>query len=165
MPRTLIIAALISALFVGCKPDPYKLVAVTGKVTSCEGKPAAGGVIVFAPIDDPEHTGRKAGNPGREARGEVGADGTFTLVTIGMPAAPGAVTGRHRVSFELPTGIRPTLPAGDKTNMTPDEIKRIEADFASRVVFPVLPCSDRIQPEEVTVAAGNNNFEFKLPPR
>ena len=27
-------------------------------------------VVVFAPIDDPDTTGRKQGNPGREARGE-----------------------------------------------------------------------------------------------
>src|SRR6478736_4044986 len=116
MPRSFIAAALLSAILLGCKADPYSLVPVTGKVTSCEGKPAAGGTIVFAPIDDPEHTGRKAGNPGREARGEVAADGTFTLTTIGIPPIAGAVTGRHKITFEMPTGIRPVLPAGDKAN-------------------------------------------------
>jgi hypothetical protein len=165
MFRPLLIAAFLSIFLLGCKTDPYSLVPVTGKVTSCEGKPAAGGVVVFAPIDDPDHTGRKAGNPGREARGEVAADGTFTLTTIGIPPKSGAVTGRHRITFEMPTGIRPVLASGDKANMTPDEIKKIEADFANRVVFPVLPCGDKIQPEEVTVKAGDNNFEFKLPPR
>jgi hypothetical protein len=156
---------LVAAVLAGCRHDPYQLVPVSGRVTSCEGKPAAGGVVVFAPIDDPEATGRKAGNPGREARGPVAADGTFTLTTIGIRPAPGAVTGRHRVSFEMPTGKRPVLTAEDKANMTPDEIKKNEADFASRPVFPPLPCSDQIQPGEVTVKPGDNNFEFKLPPR
>src|SRR4029079_4816660 len=159
MPRTLTAAVLLSIMLAGCKADPYKLVRVTGKVTSCEGKPAAGGVIVFAPIDAPDKTGRKAGNPGREARGEVGADGTFTLTTIGIPPKPGAVAGPHRITFEMPTGRRPALSAEDKSNMTPDEIKKIEAEFASRVVHPQLPCSDKIQPGEVTVKADSNHFE------
>lgn len=156
---------LLLTVPVGCKSDPYKLVPVSGTVTSCEGKPAAGGVLVFAPIDNPEATGRKSGNPGREARGEVATDGTFTLTTIGIPPKPGAVSGPHRVSFEMPTGRRPTLSAEDKANMTPDEIKKIEADFASRVVHPAPPCSDQIQPGEVTVKPGKNEFEFRLPPK
>ena len=73
MLRLCVVVVLLSAFLVGCKSDPYKLVAVTGTVTSCEGKPAAGGVVVFAPIDNPDATGRKGGNPGREARGEVAA--------------------------------------------------------------------------------------------
>jgi hypothetical protein len=157
--------ALIASCLPGCRADPYALVTVTGKVTSCEGKPAAGGTIVFAPIDDPEHTGRKAGNPGREARGEVAADGTFSLTTIGIPPKPGAVTGRHKITFEMPTGVRPVLPPGDKANMTPEEIQKIETEFANRVVHPKLPCSDQIEPNEVEVKPGANAFEFKLPPK
>src|SRR3954454_24517406 len=159
MPRFFVIAALLVALLSGCKGDPYKLVAVTGTVTSCEGKPAAGGVVVFAPIDNPEVTGRKSGNPGREARGEVAADGTFTLTTIGIPPKPGAVTGPHRVTFEMPTGRRPGLSSDDEANMPADKIKKTEADFASRVVHPPLPCSDKIEPAEVTVKAAENHFE------
>jgi hypothetical protein len=160
-----VMAVLLMPALAGCRTDPYQLVPVTGRVTSCEDKPAAGGVVVFAPIDDPDATGRKAGNPGREARGEVAADGTFSLTTIGIRPAPGAVTGRHRVTFEMPTGKRPALSADDKANMTPDEIKKNEADFASRIVFPPLPCSDKIEPAEVTVKSSGNEFEFKLPPR
>jgi hypothetical protein len=163
MLRLFVVVVLLLTVLVGCKSDPYKLVPVTGTVTSCEGKPAAGGVVVFAPIDDPAVTGRKSGNPGREARGEVAADGTFTLTTIGIPPKPGAVTGPHRVTFEMPTGRRPALSAEDKANMTPDEIKKIEAEFANRVVHPALPCSDKIQPEDVVVKADGNQFEFKLP--
>jgi hypothetical protein len=165
MARLLFASLLLLALLPGCTRDPYKLVPVTGTVTSCEGKFAAGGVVVFAPIDNPEVTGRKSGNPGREARGEVAADGSFKLTTIGIPPKPGAVTGPHRVTFEMPTGRRPALSAEDKSNMTPDEIKKIEADFASRSIHPPLPCSDKIEPAEVTVKAGGSHFEFKLPPK
>jgi hypothetical protein len=165
MLRHFLVVILLSTVPVGCKSDPYKLVPVTGTVTSCEGKPAAGGVVVFAPIEDPDVTGRKSGNPGREARGDVAADGTFTLTTIGIPPKPGAVTGPHRVTFEMPSGRRPSLSAEDKANMTPDEIKKNEAEFASRVVHPALPCGDQIQPGEVTVKPGKNEFEFRLPPK
>jgi hypothetical protein len=157
--------ALCSAALCGCRGDLYTLVVVRGRVTTCEGKPAAGGVVVFYPIEDPEQTGRPAGNPGREARGTVGDDGTFTLTTIGMKPAPGAVTGRHRVAFEMPPTRRPSLPAEDRAAMSPEEAKKVEADFASRPVYPPLPCSAEIQPAEITVTRDGNDFEFKLPPR
>jgi hypothetical protein len=157
--------AACSAAICGCRADPYQLVDVRGKVTTCEGKPASGGKVTFFPIDDPEGTGRKAGNPGRQADGIVAEDGTFTLITIGMKPAPGVVKGRHRVAFEMPPTRRPTLPAEDRASMTPEEAKKVEADFASRPVYPPVPCSDQIQPAEVTVKAAGDEFEFKLPPK
>jgi len=163
--RTGFALALASAAICGCGGDLYQLVEVRGKVTTCEGKPAAGGKVTFYPIDDPEGTGRKAGNPGRQADGIVAADGTFTLTTIGMKPAPGVVKGRHRVGFEMSPTRRPTLPADDRATMTPEEAKKVEADFASRPVYPPLPCSDQIQPAEVTVKADGDQFEFKLPPK
>ena len=149
----------------GCGGGMYKLVEIRGKVTACDGKPAAGGTLILYPIDDPSASGRPAGQPGREARGTVQADGTFTLTTIGIPPKPGVVTGRHKVAFEMPPTRRPTLSAEDKANMTPDEIKKNEADFASRPVYQPLNCSDQIEPAEVTVKASGNSFEFKLPPK
>ena len=47
--------------------------------------------------------------------------------------------------------------------MTPNEIKKVEAEFASRVVHPPLPCGDKIEPGEVSVKASGDHFEFKLP--
>lgn len=154
------------AALLGCRRDPYLPVQVSGKITTCEGKPAAGGTMVFYPVDDPSASGRKAGNPGREARGTVNDDGTFSLTTIGIQPQPGAVTGRHKIAFEMPPTRRPTLSDADKANMTPDEIKQNEADFASRKVYSPIPCSDLPEPAEVTVtAAGPNYFEFKLKPK
>jgi hypothetical protein len=157
--------ALCAALLCGCRHNPYRPVEVKGRVTSCDGKPAAGGIVVFSPIDDPEATGRPMGNPGREARGTVADDGTFSLTTIGTPPARGAVTGKHRVSFEMPPTKWPALLPEERAVMSPDEIKRLEADFASRPVYPPLRCSDQIQPAEVMVKDSGNDFEFKLPPK
>lgn len=161
--RTLLVVLLLLG---GCRRDPYSPVQVTGKVTTCEGKPAAGGTIVFFPIDDPAASGRKAGNPGREARGTINDEGTFSLTTIGIQPTPGAVTGRHHVAFEQPPTRRPTLTAEDKANMTPEEIQKNEAEFAARKVYSPIPCSDQLDPAEVTVTAeGANHFEFKLKPK
>ena len=161
-----VIGAVVCALLLtGCRGDPYRLVPVSGTVTTCEGKPAAGGTVVFYPVDDPSVTGRKAGNPGRDARGTVGEDGKFTLTTIGMKPAPGAVMGPHRVAFEMPPTRRPTILPEERAAMSPEEIQKVEADFKSRPVFQPIPCSDQIQPGEVKVADGPNDFEFKLPPR
>jgi hypothetical protein len=49
--------------------------------------------------------------------------------------------------------------------MTPEEIQQNEAEFAARKLYPPIPCSDQIQPGEVTVLADGSHFEFTLPPR
>jgi hypothetical protein len=161
MPRAAFLVVCLALL--GCRTDPYKLVEVRGSVTSCDGKPAAGGTVVFYPVDAPEKTGRRGGNPGREARGIVADDGSFTLTTIGIKPAPGAVTGPHKVAFEMPPTRRPVLSGEDRATMSPEEAKQVEADFASRKVYAPIPCSDQIQPNEVIVNATDNKFEFKLP--
>lgn len=164
--RIQILLLALATLCGGCRHNLYSPVEVTGKVTTCQGKPAAGGNVVFYPIDDPSASGRPGGNPGREARGTVNADGTFTLTTIGIQPEPGAVVGRHKVAFEMPSTRRASLTAEEKSQMSADETKRLEAEFAARPVYAPIPCSDQIEPAEVTVTAkGPNVFEFKLPPR
>jgi hypothetical protein len=165
MPRFFIAAALLVAILAGCRPDPYQLVEVKGHVTTCEGKPAAGGTVVFYPVDDPDTTGRKKGNPGREARGTVAQDGSFFLTTIGIRPERGAVAGKHQVAFEMPSGKRRSISAEDRSNLSAEEVKKLEAEFASDPVFAPISCSNKIQPEEVTVQAGGSDFEFKLPPK
>ena len=152
-------------MLAGCKADPYALVTVTGKVTTCEGKPAAGGTVVFYPVDDPDTTGRKKGNPGREARGTVTADGSFFLTTIGIRPERGAVAGKHLVAFEMPPTKRRAISGEDRANLSAEEVKKLEAEFASDPVFATIPCSNKIQPETVTVESGGGDFEFKLPPK
>jgi hypothetical protein len=154
-----------AALLSGCGSGAYELASVRGKVTTCEGKPAVGGTVIFYPIDDPQATGRPAGSPGREARGTVGEDGTFTLTSVGIEPVEGAITGRHRVEFEMPPTQRPALTAADKANLTPEEIKRWEEEYARRPVYEPLPCTAAITPSEVTVTPGENMLEFTLPPK
>jgi hypothetical protein len=152
-------------LWSGCGGDPYQLATVRGKVITCEGKPAAGGVVVFYPIDAPEKTGRPAGNPGREARGTVAEDGTFSLISIGIEPQEGAVIGPHKVVFEMPPTQRPRLSAEDREGMSLEEQKKWDEEFARRPVYAPIPCSTAITPSEVTVVAGKNMLEFKLPPK
>jgi len=165
MPRSLIATAIFAVMLAGCKADPYALVSVTGTVTTCEGKPAAGGTVVFYPVDDPDTTGRKKGNPGREARGAVAQDGSFFLTTIGIRPERGAVVGKHQVAFEMPPTKRRTVSAEDRSNLSAEEVKKLEAEFANDPAFAPIPCSNKIQPEEVVVKTDGNHFEFKLPPK
>jgi hypothetical protein len=149
-------------LLVGCSPNQYGLLDITGKVMTCEGKPAEGGTIVFTPIDDPAATGRPKGQPGREARGVIGADGTFKLITFSRTSEPGVVSGRHQISFEPPPTRRPVLTPGDREALGPEGVKVREQEIAAMPVYPPLPCSTRIEPSEVTVKGPEDTFEFKL---
>lgn len=65
-------------------------VAVKGKV-SLKGKPMTTGSISFEPTDG-----------GREAFGNIGADGSFTLTTF--KAEDGAIRGTHRVAVKAAGG-------------------------------------------------------------
>jgi hypothetical protein len=90
----------------GCGREPAPLAPVSGRI-SFQGKPLAGGTIVFTP--DPER-----GGSGPLAFAEVKADGSFTLRT---GAQFGAVPGWHRVtvaSAPPPAAVpgAPTAPAG-----------------------------------------------------
>ncbi len=147
----------------GCE-NKYGMAPVTGKVT-CNGQPVVGGLITFQPIDAPEKTGRPAGQAGIASSATIGEDGTFTLASIDSKLGAGAVIGPHQVIFLLPPTTRPQLKPDEREVLPPDEIKQIEADFAKQRVYPPCPCSAAIQPGEVEVKAGNNEFEFKLPPK
>jgi hypothetical protein len=163
--HALLTLATIAIVASGCGSDPYKTVTVRGRVTTCEGKPAVGGTVIFTPIDAPQETGRPAGNPGRISTGTVGEDGTFTLAYTNGPPGSGAVTGPHRVTFIMPPTTRPVIDAETRAAFSPEELVEIQRDFDSRPVYPPLPCSAEITPGEVKVAAGDNMFEFKLPPK
>ncbi|HVJ84710.1 MAG TPA: hypothetical protein VM452_03640 [Caulifigura sp.] len=146
----------------GCRSNVYELLDVTGKVLTCDGRAAEGGTIIFTPIDDPAASGRPRGQPGREARGVVNADGTFKLTTFGKTAQPGVVSGRHQVSFEAPPTKRPVLTSGDKQALGPEGTKVREQEIAAMPVYPPLTCSTAVDPGEVTVNSPTDVFEFTL---
>jgi hypothetical protein len=141
---------------------------VSGRVLTCEGKPAAGGVVEFYPIDSPDKTGRRAGSPGQVARATVNEDGTFILMTLGTQGAEdveGAVTGPHRVKFKMPLTKRPVLTQQERDSASPEHLRTVEEQIAHMKIYPPLPCTDKIEPGEVEVKPGDNVFEFKLPPK
>ena len=88
----------------GCSSStPPGPAAVGGKVTF-QGRPLAGGLVVFAPDRD-------RGTTGRPARGEVGPDGTFRLRLGGTDHIP---PGWYRVAIaaapDEPAPGRPAFP-------------------------------------------------------
>ena len=80
LPGVCCVLLIVLALNVGCgkKRD---LIPVAGKVTY-KGQPLKFGNVLFQPESGPP------------AKGEIAADGTYTLTTEGQP---GALEGHHRV--------------------------------------------------------------------
>jgi hypothetical protein len=156
--------ATFGVLLGGCGSNAYQMAPVRGRIT-CQGKPAAGGVVTFMPINAPEKTGRPAGFTGAASKGTVEADGTFTLTSMDGKSGPGALVGPHRVLFQAPPTRRPTIPADDRAAMSPEEIKAAEEANSRLPVYPPLPCSTNPSPGEVEVKPGDNEFEFTLQPK
>ena len=150
-------------LFSGCK-DPYQLVEVTGKVTTCEGAFPEGGRIFLQPLDLPDETKRPPGYPGPISMGQIEPDGTFYIRTAVQPARDGAVTGRHKVTFEMPLSERPSLNMDEVSEMTPVDYEEALQWLESIPVYPVIPCDSEIFPAEVLIVDGKNKFEFVLAP-
>ncbi|MGQ0636430.1 MAG: hypothetical protein ACT4QC_17600 [Planctomycetaceae bacterium] len=162
-PRCVPVVFAIGAAFLsGCGADPYDKGIVRGSVMTCKGVPATGGVVIFTPIDDFQTTRRPKGQPGRPARGTVEDDGSFRLTSDGFERSPGAVTGRHQVTFEMPPVRRYVLSAQDKALMTPKDVEEAEAKIDAMKVYSPIPCSPAINPSEVTVKPGENIFQFTL---
>jgi len=80
--------ALALATLAGCGHKTYP---VTGRVAFKDGRPLAGGMVVFSPVDPESHVG---------ARGYVGADGTFELSSA--RPGDGSLAGKYRVLIRPP---------------------------------------------------------------
>lgn len=77
----------------GCGPSkPPRELTVCGRLTF-QGRPVAGGTVVFTP--DPDH-----GGAGKPLRAATAADGTFTLRAADGPVPP----GWYRVALAAPPG-------------------------------------------------------------
>lgn len=86
--------ALVVAVPGGCDRAPPGPTTVRGTVTF-QGKPLAGGVVVFAP--DPER-----GGTGKPVRGDLGPDGRFVLRVGGESGVP---AGWYRVAIAAGPGV------------------------------------------------------------
>lgn len=86
-------------VIVGCQQSPYELSSVRGTVT-VDGKPLAGGRVMFAPISKGETS-----EPGKPAFGTVQSDGSYVLTTF--RDNDGAVVGDHWVTIFGPKSDDP----------------------------------------------------------
>lgn len=99
-------AVLLTLLLVpGCRRGPLPLTPVQGKVTY-KGQPLPGGTIVFTPDS-------AKGPEGKVAASQIGADGSYSLLT---GEGKGASPGRYRVTVVCLAHTNP-----------PDEKERFKA--------------------------------------
>jgi len=90
--RAMAAALCIGTLVVvGCQQSPYELSSVHGTVT-VDGKPLAGGRVMFAPISQGDSS-----EPGKPAFGTLQSDGSYVLTTF--RETDGAVVGDHWVTI------------------------------------------------------------------
>ncbi len=119
---------------------------------------------MFTPIDAPEKTGRSPGNPGNVSLGKVDKDGSFSLEYQprgGEPAAHGALTGPHQVTF-IPPMTEPRK-WNSQDDWVPEEEKaKLKSEMAAEQVYPALECGIEMAPATVEVMAGKNEFTFTL---
>jgi hypothetical protein len=124
----------------GCGSGNFKTAKVTGKIT-VGGKLVTGGDVMFMPLGKNEN-----GQSGKAARGQIRADGTYSLTTY--DAFDGAVIGKHQVTLYNP-GIQTVddpyadddAPKG-KSTLTTEEIASLQ------------------KPKEVEVKPGDNQIDL-----
>ena len=133
---TLLATCLVPGL-AGCeRGDRLPTYKATGSVSFPDGKPLAGGTIVFESVDDPV-----------TARSVIELDGTFTLSTYGN--GDGAVAGKHRVAISPAMNM-----AVDR-----DEVR------APRIIHPRYKDIDESGLEFEVNADGPNEFEVQVSQR
>lgn len=133
---TMLTACLVPGL-TGCgRGGGLPTYKTTGSVSFSDGKPLAGGTIVFESVDHPV-----------TARSVIGLDGTFTLSTYDQ--GDGAVAGKHRVAISPAMNM-----AVDR-----DEVR------APRVIHPRYKDIDESGLEFEVKADGPNEFEVQVSPR
>jgi hypothetical protein len=110
----------------GCGPSEPVLYPVTGTLKLADGKSPAGCVVEFS--------SQGGETKGLNARSEVAADGTFTLVTlVNGKEKPGAVAGLHKVAVVPP-------PASSSGGPPPPAIAPKYLDYnTSGLTFEVKP--------------------------
>lgn len=134
------LVAILALAAAGCgKGSGPKVVPVSGTVT-IDGKPAPNIAVVFQPVA----SGKEEAGMG--STGVTDAQGRFTLTLTGADKRPGAVVGRHRVTFSG---------AAAQRDETDDTVKPGAPD--------PIPARYREKPLEFEVpAGGTDKADFKL---
>jgi hypothetical protein len=108
----------------------YQVYEVKGKVVLSDGKPLNGGWISFVPKGDLPVT----------PSGEIGPDGTFSLVTGG--SGEGAPAGQYKVRIEAPQ----LPPASSRSRRKPVIPVKYGDEDSSGLVITVRAESNRLEP-------------------
>jgi len=119
------VAAVLVALPGGCSrgSTPTAPATVRGTITF-QGRPLAGGLVVFSPDKD-------RGGSGKPGRGDIGPDGRYELRLQGEPAIP---SGWYRVAIAAaPTGEHTST---IKLTAFPAELARPDLSGLVREVKP-----------------------------
>ncbi|SRR6056297_1407834 len=133
MYRVLGLFALLSVAALGCGQAGPPLATVTGTVTF-ENKPVEGGSIEFVPASG-----------GRPSMAITDAEGKYQVYYLHN--VPGAVLGRHKVRFQMGAA------AADVAE---------EDQFSPPAAKQDVPENLTLNPAEVEVADGTNEFNFEL---
>lgn len=112
---------LLTIAVAGCGGNDISTKRVKGTITFKGGQPPKEGGVLFTPIE------RTAELPMREARGNMNADGTFTLTTF--KEGDGVLPGKYRVKITC-WREAPTLATSVTANYVPP-------DFIPEVVIGV----------------------------
>jgi hypothetical protein len=157
--RWAVVSAVFLALMAGCRremfPDRKPVVPVTGKIVA-GGKPAAGAVVCFHPLDDP-------GPRALRSNGRVGADGSFALTTYAV--SDGAPSGEYVVTIYWadPSKAPPDDEDEDSSDLPPDLLK---GRFAARETSPLRarvanePTAFATVDVQTSEVAGAKQFSF-----
>jgi hypothetical protein len=126
--------AAVLATLAGCgRSDSlpsYQVYEVKGRVLLADGKPLGGGWISFVPKGDLPVT----------PSGEIGPDGTFSLVTGG--SGDGAPPGEYKVRVEAPQLQQPA----SRSRKKPVVPTKYTDEDSSGLVITVRAESNRLEP-------------------
>ncbi|MCC9599785.1 carboxypeptidase regulatory-like domain-containing protein [Stieleria sp. JC731] len=131
LASVLFLLSLSSFAVTGCGPGGPELGQIEGKLT-IDGEPVKNGSIEFVPIGG-----------GRPSLALTNEEGFYTAYYL--PNQPGALTGKHRIRFEVAKG-KP----GDPGLVRP---KRNGKRPTGEV---------KLEPSEVEVVSGENEINFQL---
>jgi hypothetical protein len=130
----------LAALLFGCSNQGVATYRVTGTVKLSDGKPLAGGRILFQPTGEVSHS----------ARGIIAQDGSFQLTTF--EPNDGAIPGEHKVV------ITPAVPEEAMDN--PAAIARYRSLLDARYQnVDTTPLKYTVQPDN-----SQNHFDIVLEP-
>lgn len=165
--RLCVVLCVLCIVSAGCGRNPYRYAEkVTGTVT-CNGKPAAGGIIYFQPVDDSAKTKRPRGEPGPSSVARIEADGTFTLIVPRVGSnrqRDGALIGPHQVTFQVPRTTNAPADPEVLRGLSPEEAEKEKERVENLPLAQALECGNGITPSSVEVKAGANKFDFTLQP-